>query len=259
MRTVAVSDQGCGQFLAEVGTLGSAIEVGSGAASRIILGEKFPRSLRLPRESIYAEGMADPSSSVARPKMNPLVRVVVMICAFVAIVGGIMQMTRGFRDMKGDPEVGRLSQESDTAFNQANQFLGEAAPLFQAMLNAVDQDGLAAVRTGKKDEAAKAATLFEQAAEQLRLAAQKAMDAAARKPPGNAVAFLETKAEAYRNFAAARDLNRDIARMVLDESIKTGEELVPKILEAAGRRDKLEEAAKAAVVRADQLVAESKK
>ncbi len=203
--------------------------------------------------------MSDTPLPAYRPKMNPLVRIIVVVCGIAAITVGIFQMTRGFREMKMDPEVERLSKESDSAFSQANKFLEEAAPVFQAVLDGVDKDGLAAVRTQKEDEATRAAGLYEQAAQQLRLAAQKATDAAALKPGGNAPAFLETKAEAYRNFAAARDINRDIARMVLDESIKTSEELVPKVLEAAGRRDKLEASANEAVVRADKLVVDSKK
>ena len=191
--------------------------------------------------------------------MKPWVRILVMICGLVVMAGGIAKIGRAFQGTKVDPEVTRLSQESDRAFTKANQLLEEAGPIFKRVLDSVDEDGLAAVRTGKKDEAAKAAALYQQAAEQLRQAGLKALDAAALKPAGYAVAFLETKAEAYRTFAAARDLNRDIALMVLDESIKTGEELVPKVLEAANRRDQLEASANEAVLRADKVVSDAKK
>ena len=219
----------------------------------------LPLKLAHPGDPALLGNMDDSTTPVPKPKKKPIMRVIAAVLGLAGLVGGISQMKSGFRQLKVDPEVGRLSQESDSAFSQANKFLEEAAPAFQAVLDSVDKDGLASVRAGKKAEAANAAMLYEQAAEQFRKAAQKAMDAAALKPPGNTVAFLETKAEAYRNFSAARDINRDIARMVLDETIRNDEELVPKVLEAAGRRDKLEEAAKEAVLRADKLVADSKK
>ena len=186
-------------------------------------------------------------------------RIVAALCGLAALIGGVLQLKHGFRELKGIPEVGRLSRESDDAFDEGNQLIMEAGPLFQALLDSVDKDGVAAVRAGKKGEAEKTAALYGQAANLLRGAAQRAMDAAALKPAGNAVAFLETKAGAYRNFAAAREMNRDIALMILDDTIKTNRELVPKVLKAAERRDKLEASANEASSRADQLVMESKK
>ena len=191
--------------------------------------------------------------------MNPVLRIVVVVCGLIAIVGGIMQMKKGFGEMKMDPEVERLSKESDESFTAANKQLAEAGTLFQSVLDAVDKDGLPAVRTQKRESVEKAATLYEEASQKLRQAAQKADDAAAKKPGEKLEEFLKTKAGAYREFAAAREINRDIARMILDETIKTGEELVAKVTDPAARRDKLEASATEAAARADKLVQDSKK
>ena len=54
-----------------------------------------------------------PLPPAARPKMSPVLRIVVIVCGLIAIVGGIMQMNKGLAGTKMDPEVERLSKESD--------------------------------------------------------------------------------------------------------------------------------------------------
>jgi len=204
--------------------------------------------------------MTETPPPAPRPKMSPVLRVVIVIAGIVAIVGGIMKMKQGFGEMSGkDPEITRLSEESDKAIDEANKHGLEAAPLFQSMLDAVDKDGLDAARAGKKDAAEKARDLFARAAEQFRLAAQKLDEAAARKPNERLVAFFAAKSRGYKGYADARSINHDIARMFLDPSIKTIGELEPKVLEAAKRRKDIEEAAAAAAAEAEKIAAELKK
>jgi len=202
--------------------------------------------------------MSDIPAPAARPKFSPTTRIIIIIVSIAVMAGGILQMVRGLRGTKMDPEVERLSKESDSAFADANTDLAAAAPLFQSVLEAVDKEGLGTVRAQKKAEVEKVAGLFERASQKLRLAAQKGSDAAALKPGEKLQAFLETKAEAYRGFASARDVSRDIARMILDDSIKTSEELIPKMTEAATRCQKLEASANEVNARADKVVADSK-
>lgn len=203
--------------------------------------------------------MSDIPQPAARHKMSPTARIIIIIVGIAAMAGGILQIKKGLGGTKMDPGVERLSKESDTAFAEANKDLATAAPLFQSVLEAVDKEGLASVREQKKAEVERVIALYDQASQKLRLAAQKTTDAAALKPGEKLQSFLETKAEAYRGFASARDVSRDIARMVLDDSIKTSEELVPKISEAVTRCQKLEASANEVNARADKIVADSKK
>ena len=200
--------------------------------------------------------MSDPPITPAvKPKMSPLTRTIVIIVSLAAMTGGIFQIVRGLSGGKVDPAVEQLSKESDEAFAAANKQLEEAGPLLQSVLVSVDKDGLAPVRAQKKEAVERAAALYDQAAQKLRLAAQKANEAAAKKPGVKVEDFLKTKAVAYSNFATGRELNRDVARMILDEKVKSSEELLPKLGAAA----KLETAGNEASARADKLVKDSKK
>ena len=204
--------------------------------------------------------MIEVPAPVTRPKKYPLLRIILIVFGIAVIVGGIAQIRKGLGELNTDPELVRLSNESDGALREANNYIAEAGPVFNAVLESVARDGLAAVRAQKKAGAMKAAALFDQASQQLRLAAQKAVEAAELKHGANAKqrTILEIKADACRHFAVARDLNRDIARMILDETIKTSEELVPKMTEAAQLREKSEALANEALARAEKLEADSK-
>ncbi len=197
--------------------------------------------------------MSDSTTPPARPKMNPVARILIILAGVAAIVTGIQQMMRGVQEMKADPEVERLAKESDSAFAAANTDLAVAGPQLQSILRAVDKDGLAAVRRDRRAEVEKIIALYEKASGNLRLAAQKADEAAAKAPAGKMMEFYKTKAEACRGFAAARDISRDVGRMVLDESIKTAQELGEKFTEAMQRSKQLEESANAQNSRAEGL------
>lgn len=191
--------------------------------------------------------------------MNPFARIVIIIAGIVAIVTGIIQMTGGFKEMNADPEVDRLAKESDTAFAAANADLSVAASQFQSVLKAVEKDGLATVRRDRRADLENVIVLYGKATDNLRLAAQKADEATARKPGEKVEEFLKSNAEALRGFAAARDISRDIARMVLDESIKNTEEFDVKFNAATERSQKLENAANEQIAHANKLRSAGKK
>jgi hypothetical protein len=115
------------------------------------------------------------------------------------------------------------------------------------------------VRKQKKADVEKAITLHGQAIDQLKTAASKADDAAGKADNAKLVEFLKTTADAYRGYAGARELSRDIARMILDETITTNDDLVKKLTETSGRIKKLEEASDAKLSRAKTLLEEAKK
>ena len=187
--------------------------------------------------------------------MNPVARLVVIIAGIAAMAGGIFQMTRGIQEIKGDPELKKLTEESNAAFRGANKDLEEAGKLLQSVLQAIDKDGLTNVRKQKKADVEKVITLYGQALDQIRSAAQKADEAAGRKPGEKWEAYLKATAEAYWGYAATREVSREVARMVLDESVKTTDDMVRKLTEAK----KLEEAAEAKMAHAQTLRADAEK
>lgn len=192
--------------------------------------------------------------------MSPALRVFVIIAGIAAIAGGIVQMNRGVKEMSGtDPEISRLAEESNKAVNEANKHGLEANPVFESLWVSIEKDGLAAARAQKADDAEKAAHLFGKAAEHFRLAAQRLEEAAARKPGEKMTAYFETKSRSYKAYAAAREINETIARMALDESIKSIGELEPKVQEAARERDELEASGAEAAAAAGKIAGEMKK
>ena len=184
--------------------------------------------------------MSDIPAPAARPKFSPTTRIIIIIVSIAVMVGGILQMVRGLRGAKMDPEVERLLSESDAALTEGNRSTTEASPIFNAALNAVDSEGLAAVRAQKAQGLQKAGELFGKAAEQIGLAARKLDEAAAHKGAGTLKLMLETKAQSYEHYALSKTINQEICRTVLDESLKTIDEVLPKIQEAAKRRDEIE-------------------
>ena len=207
--------------------------------------------------------MSDPNPNVtvtsASPPRNTLMRYVILLAGVAAIILGVRQFRAGMDEIRMDPEVERLTKECDSAFHKANENLRDAAPLLQSVLQAVDNQGLEAVRKARRADVDKALGLYTSATSNLREAAQKAEDAAAKKPGEKMEQFLKTRAEACRGYAASRDLSADVARMVLDEKILTTAELAQKVTEKMEQANKLEEAANAKVKEADNIVESFKK
>lgn len=175
-----------------------------------------------------------------RKKMNPFVRVLAIICGVIVIALGLVKMYRGIQEIRGaggDPQFKPLLEETDKAVSAANKASQEAQPLFQQFLDDIDKSGLSTVRTQKKDAAQKLIDLFGEAVEQYQLAAQKSDEAARHSTIEKTKSFLTTKARAYGLLAQARTINRGIVRLVLDDPATKLEQLLPKLQEAAARRD----------------------
>jgi hypothetical protein len=198
--------------------------------------------------------------STAEPPAEPkkkrdLTAVVLIVCGLVGVVLGIMRMQRGIKEFVGsvgDPEMKRLLAESDQAIDDANKLMLDAAPLFQQLMNEIDRWGLDGVRQQKQELAQQVSERFGKAAGMLRTAAQEVDDAAERNVADKLKPFLAEKSQAYRLTADACARNQEIVALVLDKSIATLADLMPKIEAVAMKRDAAQKAAADASAKADE-------
>lgn|GEM_PF-2375614 len=196
---------------------------------------------------------------VSKPKVSILIRVILGVCGVVVMAGGIRQMADGLGIGSGmSREVKQLLAESDAALEEANRLGQEASPIFQDLLNKIDSDGLDVVRSQMKESAQKSGSLMGQAATSFQAAAKKLDEAVALKPDKSIIEYLMLKSQSYGKFAGARSLNEEIARMVMDGSIPTINDLTPKVLDAARRRDEMEAAAVEIAANAEVIAAKKK-
>ena len=196
---------------------------------------------------------------VSKPKVSILIRVILGVCGIVVMAGGIRQMADGMGIGSGmSREVKQLLAESDAALAEANRLGQEASPIFQDLLNKIDSDGLDVVRSQMKESAQKSGSLMGQAATSFQAAAKKLDEAVALKPDKSIIEYLMLKSQSYGKFAGARSLNEEIARMVMDGSIPTINDLTPKVLDAARRRDEMEAAAVEIAANAEVIAAKKK-
>ncbi len=195
----------------------------------------------------------------SKPKVSILIRVILGVCGVVVMAGGIRQMADGLGIGSGmSREVKQLLAESDAALEEANRLGQEASPIFQDLLNKIDSDGLDVVRSQMKESAQKSGSLMGQAATSFQAAAKKLDEAVALKPDKSIIEYLMLKSQSYGKFAGARSLNEEIARMVMDGSIPTINDLTPKVLDAARRRDEMEAAAVEIAANAEVIAAKKK-
>jgi len=196
---------------------------------------------------------------VSKPKVSILIRVILGVCGIVVMAGGIRQMADGLGIGSGmSREVKQLLAESDAALEEANRLGQEASPIFQDLLNKIDSDGLDVVRSQMKESAQKSGSLMGQAATSFQAAAKKLDEAVALKPDKSIIEYLMLKSQSYGKFAGARSLNEEIARMVMDGSIPTINDLTPRVLDAARRRDEMEAAAVEIAANAEVIAAKKK-
>ena len=196
---------------------------------------------------------------VSKPKVSILIRVILGVCGVVVMAGGIRQMADGLGIGSGmSREVKQLLAESDAALEEANRLGQEASPIFQDLLNKIDSDGLDVVRSQMKESAQKSGSLMGQAATSFQAAAKKLDEAVALKPDKSIIEYLMLKSQSYGKFAGARSLNEEIARMVMDGSIPTINDLTPRVLDAARRRDEMEAAAVEIAANAEVIAAKKK-
>jgi hypothetical protein len=178
-----------------------------------------------------------------RKKMNPVVRALAIICGLTVMGLGLAQVYRGIQEMRGaggDAQFKPLLEDTDKAVTAANKTSQEAQPILQQFLDDIDKSGLLTVRAEKK-VAQELTDLFSKAEEQYQLAAQKSDEAARHTSSEKTKSFLTKKATAYRLLAQARTINQEIVRLVMDDPATALGELLPKLQEAAGRRDTAQE------------------
>src|ERR1700730_2048455 len=194
-------------------------------------------------------------------KANPLLRIFLIICALIIFAGGIAKIYKGWhetRSVAGDAEFKPLLEENDKAIAEANKLSQEAQPMFQTLLNDIDKLGLDQVRAKESDTAQKLDDLFGKAADEFRHAVKTSEAAGQHNADATMKAFLAMKAKSYTLFAQARDTNREIIHLILDKSIVKIDDLLPKLQEAAGRRDDAQKKAMDADAEAEAMAKKSK-
>jgi hypothetical protein len=202
-----------------------------------------------------------PLPAAAPKKMNPVLRVFLIICGLIILAGGIAKIYKGWNEMRsasGDAQFKPLLEENDKAIAEANKLSQEAQPMFQTLLDDVDKLGLDHVRAKESDTALKIDDLFGKAAEQFRIAVKTSKEASRHHTDETMKSFLVKKGESYVLFAEARDDNREIIRLILNKSILKIDDLLPKLQEAAGRRDAAQKKAMDTDAEAEAMTKKSK-
>jgi hypothetical protein len=198
---------------------------------------------------------------IAPKKANPLLRIFLIICALIIFAGGIAKIYKGWhgtRSAAGDAEFKPLLEENDKAIGEANKLSQEAQPMFQTLLNDIDKLGLDQVRAKESATAQKIDNLFAKAADEFRHAVKTSEAAGQHNTDATMKAFLAMKGKSYTLFAQARDTNREIIHLILDKSIVKIDDLLPKLQEAAGRRDDAQKKAMDADAEAEAMAKKSK-
>ena len=172
-------------------------------------------------------------------------RTVMLIVAVIVAISGALQMYKGVKTMRGSnrAELARLLTESDQALSEGQRLAKEATPAFQQLLASVDSLGLETFRAQQKDAATKTNALLGSAVEQFRLAYSKIEEARKVNKLPKLKRFLELKSQSYDLIAQGLAINQDMIAMMLDESNSALDALLPKLKEAASRRDALEQQA----------------
>ena len=183
------------------------------------------------------------------------VRTVMLIVAVIVAIGGALQMYKGVKAMRGASrgELSRLLTESDQALGEGQRLAKEATPAFQQLLSSVDTLGLETFRAQQKDAATKTNALLGSAVDQFRLAQSKIDEARKVNKLPKLTRFLELKSQSYDLIAQGLAINQDMIAMVLDESNTAMDALLPKLKEAASRRDTLEQQAQTVSNEATEL------
>src|SRR3954469_11648404 len=188
-------------------------------------------------------------------KQSGGLRIFMIICAVIVLLGGAASVWKGVQKLRtrNTPEFTQKVSDSDNAIQEGSRLAGEAMPLFQQLLKDVDSLGLNAFRSEKKEAATKANDLYGQSVEQFRLGEKKLEEAKPLNRKEELRPYLEIKAKSYGLRAEALAGNQEIIRLILDESIPSLDVLLPKLSEAAARRDEMGKKAQAAHEEATEL------
>jgi hypothetical protein len=179
-----------------------------------------------------------------------------LICAVLIALAGAAAVWKGVKRLRGggaNAEFTRLIGESDAAVSEGSRLAVKAGPMFKESMDALDGVGLDAFRTEHAAAAAKTVELFERASAQFRLAETKLGDAKKINKDAQLAPYLDAKGRSYELFAQTVDINREMAAMLTDTSIATGDDLLPKLNEAAARRDAVDQEAKTASDSANEM------
>jgi hypothetical protein len=192
----------------------------------------------------------------AQPKQTSgALRIFMIICAVIVLLGGMATVWKGVQKFRtrNTPEFKRAVADSDNAIKDAVRYAGEATPLFQQMLKDVDSQGLADFRAHQKEAATKTNQLLGDAADSFRQGKAKLEEAQPLNRKEQLAPYLAVKARSYGLRAQAIDINQEIVGFILDDSIATIDALVPKLTEAAARRDEIAKSADAADKEANEI------
>jgi hypothetical protein len=179
-----------------------------------------------------------------------------LFCAVIIALAGAAGIWKGVKRLRGgggNTEFTRLVGESDAAVAEASRLAREAGPMFTQSMSDVDRLGLDAFRAEQSATATKTAELFTRSSAQFRLAETRLGEAKKLNTDPQLATYFDAKSRSYDLFAQTLDLNREMAGMLTDTSITTGDELLPKLTETAARRDAVDKEAKAASESANEL------
>lgn len=178
-----------------------------------------------------------------------------IICAVIVLLGGLAGAWKGLQKFRtrNTPEFKRAIEDSNNAVKDAVRYAGEAMPLFQQMLKDIDSQGLSDFRAHQKESAAKTNDLLGKAAEGFRRGKAKLEEAQPLNRKEEMAPYLAVKARSYGLRAQAFEINQEIVRLVLDDSITSIDALGPKLTEAATRRDEINKNADAANNEANEI------
>jgi hypothetical protein len=129
------------------------------------------------------------------------------------------------------------SRSRTRRIEEANKNLTDARPALKGLLNDANKLGLAAVRAQEKAAAQAASNQLSKASAAFRLAGKKLEDVIERNGEDVLKPFWEAKIKKYELYAQGADLEREMIRLALDDSIPDAEALAPKIKDVEKRRD----------------------
>jgi hypothetical protein len=173
-------------------------------------------------------------------------RIFLLACVALVLLAGAAMTWKVVEKMRArpHPEFTRLLNESNQAVSEANQLAVDATPLFHNMVREVDEMGVEKFRAERADTAAKVGEMFRQAIEKFHLGETKLQESIGRNKDAQLTPYLEMKVRSYGLYAQTLEANQEIVRMLMDNSIPTADELLPKVLALASRRDELDRQAR---------------
>lgn len=185
------------------------------------------------------------TTPIKQEKLSPLLKVVLIVGGTIAIALWATKTYRGLHEgwTGGGSKFKTLAEAADNAAATANKVSREAQPLLLQFLGDLDKMGLPAVRAQKGEAGQKLIALFGEARDQYSTGGQKYGEAAGQTTNEKMKSFLLAKARTCRFFAEARTINCDMVRLILNDPATTTEQLIPKLQEAATRRDAAQKSA----------------